>query len=160
MMKRLIYTVIYSALISAGTLWGVEYGGEKSYLYEIPYKVCPVAPLPEEARKKGVTIVTTQEAAALYKKGAYFYDARRKAHFEQGHVKGAYPVLFDVSKARYTVLSLPKDDATPLVFYCYGETCANSYEAAVAVRDFGYKNIYWYSAGYAAWQKADLPIAK
>lgn len=159
-MKQFIYTLIISTLIGGSALWGVEYGGEKTYLYEIPYKVCPVAPLPEDARKKGVKIVTTKEAAKLYKEGAFFYDARRKAHFEQGHVKGSYPVLFDVSKARYTVLTLPKDNTTAMVFYCYGETCANSYEAAVAVRDFGYKNVYWYSAGYAAWQKAKLPIAR
>lgn len=159
-MKRLLNVLIFSTLIGGGTLWGVEYGGEKSYLYEIPYKVCPVAPLPEEAKRKGVKIATTNDAAKLYKAGAFFYDARRQAHFEQGHVKGAHPVLFDVSKARYTVLSLPKDDNTPLVFYCYGETCANSYEAALAVKDYGYKNVYWYSAGFAAWQKADLPIEK
>ncbi len=158
-MRRLLYLLITLVLFGGGLL-AVEYGGEKSYLHEIPYKVCPVAPLPEEAKAKGIHIVTTKDAARLYKEGAYFYDARRKAHFEQGHVKGAREVLFDVSKARYTVLSLPKDPKTPMVFYCYGLSCANSYEAAAAVKDFGYKNVYWYSAGYAAWHKAGLPIEK
>jgi len=159
-MKKLLYSLLLLSLSGGSALWGVEYGGEKSYLYEIPYKVCPVAPLPEEAKKEGIQITTTKEADKLFKAGAYFYDARRKAHYEQGHVKGAYPVLFDVSKARYTVLNLPKGEKTPLVFYCYGETCANSYEAALAVRHFGYTNVYWYAAGYAAWQKAGLPIEK
>ena len=158
-MKRPIETFIL-VLLLAGSLMAVEYGGEKSYLYEIPYKVCPVAPLPEEAKAEGIRITTTKEAADLYKRGAYFYDARRKAHYEQGHIEGAYPVLFDVSKARYTVLTLPKESKIPLVFYCYGETCANSYEAAVAVKNFGYTNVYWYAAGYAAWQKAGLPTEK
>lgn len=158
-MRRLIYSLAAVTLLGSGLL-AVEYGGEKSYLNEIPYKVCPVAPLPEEAQAKGIRIVTTKEASKLYQEGAYFYDARRKAHFAEGHVKGALPVLFDVSKARYTVLSLPKDPKTPMVFYCYGLTCANSYEAAAAVKDFGYKNVYWYAAGYAAWHKAGLPITK
>jgi len=159
-MKRLLFIAVAAMLAVPSGIFAVEYGGEKTYLKEIPYKVCPVAPLPEEAKKKGITVVSTDKAAELYKKGAYFYDARRKAHYKEGHVKGAFPVLFDDSKASYTVLSLPKDPKTPLVFYCYGLTCANSYEAALAVKEIGYENVYWYSAGYVAWHDAKLPVAK
>ena len=159
-MKRLLTTLIIMALSAGVTLQAVEYGGEKSYMNKIPYKVCPIAPLPKEAKEKGIKVVSTKEAAKLYKEGAYFYDARRKAHFDEGHVKGAKPVVFDDSKASYTVLSLPEDEAKPLVFYCYGLTCANSYEAAVATKEYGYKNVYWYSAGYDAWLKAKLPTEK
>lgn len=159
-MKRLLQILLFSTLINGTAVLAVEYGGEKSYLTEIPYKVCPVSPLPEEAKAKGIRIISTKEAADLYKKGAYIYDARRKAHFDEGRIKGALPVLFDVSKASYTVLSLPKDPDTPLIFYCYGLDCANSYEAALAVKEFGYTKIYWYAAGYAAWVNAKLPIEK
>lgn len=159
-MKRLLTSLIIMILGTGVALQAVEYGGEKTYLHQIPYKVCPVAPLPKEAKEKGIKIVSTKEASKLYKEGAYFYDARRTAHYDEGHIKGAKPVLFDDSKARYTVLALPKNDKTPLVFYCYGLTCANSYEAAVATKEYGYKNVYWYSAGYDAWLKAKLPTEK
>lgn len=143
---------IYSPLAA------VEYGGEKSYLLEIPYEVCIVAPLPSEAIEKGITPVSTHEAKKLFDAGAHFYDARREAHFKEGRVKGAKPVVFDASKAQYTVLSLPKDKEAKLIFYCYGESCANSYEAALAVRKYGYKNIYWYADGFNDWHRSGYPI--
>lgn len=139
-------------------LGAVEYGGEKSYLFEIPYKVCVTSPLPKEAIEQGITPINTLQAKKLFDKGARFYDARREAHFEQARIKGAKPVVFDSSKAKYTVIHLPQDKEEELIFYCYGETCANSYEAALAVRNYGYKNIYWYSAGFHDWNKRGHPI--
>ncbi|MCD6258392.1 MAG: rhodanese-like domain-containing protein [Helicobacteraceae bacterium] len=139
-------------------LVAVEYGGEKSYLFEIPYEVCIVAPLPSEAIEKGITPVSTLEVKKLFNEGAHFYDARREAHFKEGRIKGAKPVVFDASKAQYTVLNLPENKKAKLVFYCYGESCANSYEAALAVRNYGYKNIYWYADGFNDWHKSGYPI--
>lgn len=139
-------------------LVAVEYGGEKSYLFEIPYEVCIVAPLPSEAIEKGITPVSTLEVKKLFNEGAHFYDARREAHFKEGRIKGAKPVVFDASKAHYTVLNLPENKKAKLVFYCYGESCANSYEAALAVRNYGYKNIYWYADGFNDWHKSGYPI--
>ena len=138
-------------------LGAVEYGGEKSYLLEIPYEVCIVAPLPSEAIEKGITPVSTLEAKKLFNEGAHFYDARREAHFKKGRIKDAKPVVFDASKAQYTVLNLPKDKEAKLVFYCYGESCASSYEAALAVKNYGYKHIYWYSDGFNDWSKKGHP---
>jgi len=159
-MKKISMLLGAVLLSIGGMLYAVEYGGERTYLSEIPYKVCPVAPLPKEAKEKGIIIASIDKAVTLYKEGAFFYDARRKAHYDEGHIKGAKPVLFDVSKASYTVLDLPKDDKTPLVFYCYGVTCANSYEAALAVKEYGYKNVYWFSVGYAAWQEKNQPTER
>lgn len=153
-MRTLTKTVIFFTL----TLMPLQAGKYfVEQLFEVPYKVCPVAPLPEEAKEKGVKVVYTEMAKKLFDEGAYFYDARRTPHFEEGHIPGARLVKFDVTKARYTVLHLPESKATPMVFYCYGETCANSYEAALAVREYGYKNVYWYSPGYSAWKEAGYP---
>lgn len=155
---------IFCKLLAVGILsissplTAVEYGGEKSYLLEIPYEVCVVAPLPSEAIKKGITPVSTLEAKKLFNQGAYFYDARREAHFKEGRIKGAKPVVFDASKAQYTVLSLPQNKEAELIFYCYGESCANSYEAALAVHKYGYKNIYWYADGFNDWHRSGYPI--
>lgn len=142
------------------TVSAVDYEGEKSYLVEIPYKVCTIAPLPEDALKKGIVVISTQKAKALFDDDALFYDARRKTHFQKGHIKGAKEIVFDASKAQYTIIELPQNKSQTMVFYCYGETCANSYEAALAVKEFGYKNVYWYSAGYDGWAKKGYPIDK
>lgn len=142
------------------SLNAVDYGGERSHLFEIPYKACAIAPLPEDAAKAGIVAITTKKAKQLFDEGAYFYDARRRAHYLKGHIKGAKEVLFDVSKAKYTVLELPKDKKHSLVFYCYGESCASSYEAALAVKALDYQNVYWYSTGYAGWIGKNYPVDK
>jgi len=139
------------------TTFAVEYDGEKSFLIEIPYKVCTIAPLPEGAAKQGIVVITTEKAKELYDKEALFFDARSKTHYTKSHIKGAQPVVFDASKAEHTIISLPQNKARELVFYCYGETCANSYEAALAAREYGYKNVYWYSAGFDGWVKKKYP---
>jgi PQQ-dependent catabolism-associated CXXCW motif protein len=47
--------------------------------------------------------------------------------------------------------------AYPLVFYCQGPQCWESYNAALRARDAGYTNVYWYRGGLEAWAMADLP---
>lgn len=156
--KQTFYKVLTLGVLSlSAPLGAVDYDGEKSYLFEIPYEVCIVAPLPSEAIEKGITPVSTLEAKKLFNEGAHFYDARREAHFKEARIKDAKPVVFDASKAQYTVLNLPKDKEAKLVFYCYGESCASSYEAALAVRNYGYKHIYWYSDGFNDWSKKGHP---
>ena len=57
--------------------------------------------------------------------------------------------------------SLSDDRKIPnILFYCYGETCANSYEAALAVRKLGYKNVYWLLNGFGEWKEYKFPITE
>jgi len=156
--NKLWHVAVAAALAMSAPLGAVDYGGEKSFLFEIPYKVCLVAPLPEEAKKAGIVPITTKEARRYFDEGAHFYDARRSSHFQEGRIQGSKEVLFDSSKAHYTVIDLPKSKEEKLVFYCYGEDCANSYEAALAVKQQGYKHVYWYSHGFSAWHAAGHPI--
>lgn len=47
----------------------------------------------------------------------------------------------------------------PLVFYCQGPQCWESYNAALRARDAGYTNVYWYRGGLEAWGLASLPTS-
>jgi PQQ-dependent catabolism-associated CXXCW motif protein len=49
------------------------------------------------------------------------------------------------------------DKAYPMVFYCQGPECWESYNAALRARDAGYTNVYWYRGGLEAWGLANLP---
>jgi PQQ-dependent catabolism-associated CXXCW motif protein len=49
------------------------------------------------------------------------------------------------------------DKAYPVVFYCQGPQCWESYNAALRARDGGYTNVYWYRGGLEAWSTANLP---
>ncbi|MDD2830333.1 MAG: rhodanese-like domain-containing protein [Sulfuricurvum sp.] len=158
-MLRELSILILSGIISSATLYGVDYDGEKSTLIEAPYSMCVIPPQINEAKAQGINVVNTKKAKALYDQNAIFFDAREKRHYSKEHVKGAYPVYFDESKAQYIALQLPADKKQPLVFYCYGESCANSYEAALSVRKLGYQNVNWLLNGYTKWKMAGYPIS-
>lgn len=49
--------------------------------------------------------------------------------------------------------------AFPLVFYCQGPQCWESYNAALRARDAGYTNVYWYRGGIESWGMANLPLS-
>lgn len=157
-MLRLIFSALLTALL-ATSLSGVEYDGEKSIIFETKYDICLIPPQVSEVTEKGIKVVDVKTAKKLYDQGAYFFDAREKRHYLKEHVQGAYPVYFDVSKAQYIVIQLPKEKDEKVLFYCYGETCANSYEAALAVRKLGYTNVYWLLNGFNEWKVKKYPIS-
>jgi len=157
MFSRICYTAI-AVMVAVLPVSAVEYEGEKSILLEMRYEICPVPPQEKEAAAKGIKVIGVKEAKRLHEKGAYFYDAREKRHFNAGHIKGAKPIDFDRSKAQFVAIELPKDKKESLVFYCYGESCANSYEAALAVKKEGYSNVYWMLNGYSRWKINRYPM--
>jgi len=46
----------------------------------------------------------------------------------------------------------------PLVLYCLGPQCWNSYNASLRAINLGYRNVLWYRGGLEAWQRAGLPL--
>jgi PQQ-dependent catabolism-associated CXXCW motif protein len=46
----------------------------------------------------------------------------------------------------------------PLVFFCVGARCWESYNAALRAHVAGYPNIFWFRGGLAAWEEAGLPM--
>lgn len=156
-MLRMLSSILFAGLLSS-SLSGVEYEGEKSIIFETKYDVCVIPPQVDDAIAKGVNVVDVVTAKKLYDQKCHFYDAREKRHYLKEHIKGAYPVYFDVSKAEYIVIQLPKDKDEKILFYCYGETCANSYEAALAVRKLGYTHVYWLLNGFSEWKENKFPI--
>lgn len=158
-MTRLISSAFF-AFFLVSSLYGVEYDGEKSILFETKYDVCIIPPQVDDAIAKGIKVVDVATAKKLLDEKAFFYDAREKRHYEKERIKGAYPVYFDVSKAEYIVIQLPKEKDEKLLFYCYGSTCANSYEAALAVRKLGYTNVYWLLNGFSEWKEHHYPVER
>lgn len=47
----------------------------------------------------------------------------------------------------------------PLVFFCEGARCWESYNAALRAIHMGFSNVYWYRGGIDAWQQAGLPMS-
>lgn len=47
----------------------------------------------------------------------------------------------------------------PVVFFCAGANCWESYNAALRANAAGYSRLFWYRGGLAAWAEARLPMA-
>lgn len=46
----------------------------------------------------------------------------------------------------------------PMVFFCLGAICWESYNAVLRAGAAGYRNLYWYRGGLASWREAGLPM--
>jgi len=78
-------------------------------------------------------------------------DARPKRVFD----KGAIPTAVNIPDSEFDkhVDKLPKDKATPLIFYCGGLECVLSNKSADKARQLGYTDIKTYPEGYPDWSK-------
>lgn len=47
----------------------------------------------------------------------------------------------------------------PIIFFCAGAECWESYNAVLRAHAAGYTNLYWYRGGLASWSAAGLPMA-
>lgn len=86
-------------------------------------------------------------------------DARRREEFEKGHIEGAVNLLdTDMTPAKLARLVARQD--TPVLFYCNGERCLRSANAAKLALEWGYRKVYWFRGGWREWSDKRLPIAK
>ncbi len=76
---------------------------------------------------------------------------------------GGMPGTFeDIHQVQFSLQLLQVtggDTGRPLVFFCQGANCWESYNAVLRANAAGYSQLYWYRGGLAAWQEAGLPMA-
>jgi rhodanese-related sulfurtransferase len=89
-------------------------------------------------------------------------DSRLTEEYEQAHLPGA--ISIPAERMKLEAKKLPKDKATPLIFYCRGAGCTLSRAAATAAMEMGYTYLMIYQAGMPDWllrgnavQKGDKP---
>lgn len=117
----------------------------------------PVAP----AEISGATNVTAEKLVEMVAATPQLIiiDARRKEEFEKGHIEGAVNLLdTDMTQAKLARL-VPATDASVL-FYCNGERCLRSTNAAKLALGWGYRKVYWFRGGWNEWSEKNLPITK
>ncbi len=136
---------------------------------------------PTPATLRGARVVTTGEAAELWKQGlAKFVDvlphAPRPANLPAGtiwrerprlNIPGSiwlpdtgYGVLAAVTEQYFRdgLEQISGGDRTrPLVIYCLRD-CWMSWNAAKRTLAMGYTNVVWYPDGTDGWQEAGLPV--
>lgn len=103
----------------------------------------------------GLQPISTEQLAEKYASGqVVIVDVRSQFEFETIHIKDAKNVpLAKKTFAKDLEAVRGKDDATAVVFYCNGTTCAKSYRGAKKAQEAGFKNCFVYDAGIFTWTK-------
>jgi PQQ-dependent catabolism-associated CXXCW motif protein len=76
-----------------------------------------------------------------------------------GGMPGSFDDAYQTQFAQQLGQTLAADASRPLIFFCQGASCWESYNAALRANAAGYGNIYWYRGGLSAWQEAGLTMS-
>lgn len=107
---------------------------------------------PHRAKFKHVQIMSPE---ALHKDLAnvIVVDVRSRYEFETMHIKGALHIILQKETLPAAAIELRAKSAKPIVFYCNGNSCKKSYEAADLAIKAGVTNVHAYDAGLDTWSK-------
>lgn len=117
----------------------------------------------------GARAVSTMQLAAEMRQGRrmVLVDALDSQHFQtiQGAVYlpaagrfGTFSDKVQAGLARDLSALTQGQRETPVVFFCRGVRCWESYNAALRARMAGYPNVFWYRGGLDSWIEAGLPM--
>ena len=86
-------------------------------------------------------------------------DSRHADEFAKGHIEGAVNLL-DTDTSPETLARDLAGKSAPVLFYCNGERCLRSSNAAKTAVKAGYTKVYWFRGGWAEWVEKKMPITK
>lgn len=92
----------------------------------------------------------------INRQDALVVDVSGQADFEKGHVVGSRHVAMSQFDPENKALAKVRD--LPVAVIC--RTGTQSAQAAKRLSKAGFKHVYWLEGGIAAWQQADLPLAR
>jgi len=99
--------------------------------------------------------VQTQLAA-----GALLIDARISELYRDGHLPGSISLPLDEADLQLATFPNAYPIDTPLVVYCNGYGCPDSFDLAVRLKKRGYRRVMVFEGGYPEWESAGLPLEK
>ncbi len=106
-----------------------------------------------EVDNLGKTITYNQMLKIVDNSDFIVIDARSAEHYKKSHIGKAINIFpyDDEAVIMPKILNLSRDKK--IVIYCDGGQCDSSHELAKMILNFGYKNVYIYSAGWEEWSK-------
>jgi rhodanese-related sulfurtransferase len=117
--------------------------------------------LAAEATFKMVSVDDVDAALTAQKKDKKpvgIFDANGKSTREKSGIIPTAVLL--PSSSEYDLALLPKDKATPVVFYCANEKCTASHTAAKRAIGAGHTDVAVLGAGIKGWVDAKKPVDK
>ena len=105
----------------------------------------------------GATTIDPKKAKTLHDRGVKFVDVRPVKGFASGHVPGAFNLDVATELSRDSLSRIVSKDEE-FVLSCHGKTCPDSAYASAKALIWGFKRVYYFSAGFPAWEEAGYPV--
>ncbi|MCU0600387.1 MAG: rhodanese-like domain-containing protein [Desulfobacterales bacterium] len=111
-----------------------------------------------EVADHGLSISLTKAARLFQQNKAVFLDARPADFYDQGHIKGALSLPWNmVDEKIMEVMDKIPSDAT-IITYCDGATCELSEMLAEYMIDMGFEDVHTLINGWTLWNQQNLPV--
>jgi TolB-like protein/class 3 adenylate cyclase/rhodanese-related sulfurtransferase len=104
---------------------------------------------------EGAIEINAAEAKLLHDRGIVFIDSRGSVDYGRGHIPGAKNLFFHKV---WDNLSQIVDLNEEVVFYCGDLKCHLSANSSAQALILGYAKVYYFAAGFSAWENAGYPI--
>ena len=105
----------------------------------------------------GATTIDLNQAKTLHDRGVKFVDVRAAKGFADGHIPGAFNLDVATELSRDSLSRIVGKDEE-VVLSCHGKTCPDSAYASAKAVMWGFKHVYYFSAGFPAWKEAGYPV--
>ena len=111
------------------------------------------------ALREGLRLVTTEQAKELASRHACIVlDARPAADYKAGRIPGSVSLPYDNLEAELAHVQVLLSPAQPIMTYCSGKDCDESFLLTLHLRKAGFTNIVLYAGGFEQWTAAGLPV--
>ncbi|HUT71642.1 MAG TPA: rhodanese-like domain-containing protein [Desulfatiglandales bacterium] len=108
-----------------------------------------------EKAKKNITMISLDDAKALFDKGGVvFLDCREPKEYKAGHIPGAINIPRGLLE--FQIEGKISDKNANMVMYC--KTGGRGCLACESIGEMGYKNVKNMEGGWMAWEKAGYPV--
>jgi rhodanese-related sulfurtransferase len=103
--------------------------------------------------------ISIEEAVRLYRDHrAIFADARHRADFESGHIKGAIHLYAEDQDTWLPEFLAANDPAATIVTYCDGENCHLAPALAEILFFNGFDHVRYLKNGWTRWREGGFPV--
>lgn len=111
----------------------------------------------EQSYPEPVELATVRAQLAA---GAVLLDARSQELYAEGHIPGGRSLPLDEAELQLAGLQAEFPPETPLLTYCSGYGCPDSFDLAMLLIEAGYQRVMVFEGGFPEWRDAGLPVAK
>ena len=115
--------------------------------------------VPQTPQQGGIAEIPIDDALRRFEeKKAIFADARHKADFDAGHIKGAVHLYTDEQDVWLSGFLTVTDPSAMIITYCDGEACHLATELAELLSINGFDNVRYLRNGWTRWRDGGFPV--